>query len=109
MLMLWKRVADLAEKKYEALLKKLITEEVVKDPKTISVPGTHTIGSGGAMTVETNVSQPRREFNFDWFCNELHKKYKVPVAVTKALYEQAKQPGSTQQRSIKVKERGVEI
>jgi hypothetical protein len=109
MLMLWKRVADLAEKKYDTLMKQLIGEELIKDPKTITTPGTFVIGEANAMTVEANVSQPRREFNMEWFAKELKRKYKVPEAVTKQLYEEAKQPGSSQIRRIAIKERGINI
>jgi hypothetical protein len=109
MLMLWKRVGDIAEKKYEALMKQLIGEDLVKDPKSISTPGTYVIGEANAMTVECNVSVPRREFNMDWFAKELRRKYKVPEAVTKQLYEEAKQPGNSQIRRIAIKERGINI
>jgi|SRR3954470_670826 hypothetical protein len=109
MLMLWKRVADLAQKKYDALIKQLVAEELMRDPKTITTPGTFVVAEANKMTVEVNVSRPRREFNFDWFANKLLKDYKIPPAVTRALMEEAKQTGDVQNRKIEVKERGVNI
>ena len=109
MLMLWKRMAALAEKKYETLLKQLVTEDLVKDPKTMSVPGQYRIGEANKISVELTVSKPRREFNMDWFAAELFKRHKVPIALTKELYEKAKQEGNSQSRTISVKEKGVDI
>jgi hypothetical protein len=109
MLMLWKRVADIAEKKYDGLLKQLVGEGLIKDPKTINTAGTFVLGEAGKLVLETNVSQPRREFNFEWFCDKLQKEYKVPVAVTKAYYDEAKQPGDSRTRRILVKEKGIQI
>lgn len=104
-LMFWKRVASLAEKKYDALLEQLINEKLLKDPKAISTPGTFVIGKGGNLVTEVNVSQPRRDFNLDWFCVEMEKRHKVQQAVVRALYEEAKRPGSTQLRRITTKEK----
>lgn len=109
MLMLWKRMATLAEKKYDTLLKQTIDEDLVKDPKTLSTPGVHVIGEANKITVEVNVSKPRREFNMDWFCAQMKKQFKVPEAVTRELYEKAKQEGSVQNRAITVKEKGIGI
>ena len=106
---LWKRVKAIAENKSEALLKEMQSEELITDPKTIKVTGSHTIGTAGKLEVIVDVSQPRREFNLDWFCTELHKKYKVPPSITRSLYEEAKKPGTTQSRTIKVMEEGVAI
>ncbi len=109
MLMLWKRLSQLSDKKYDVLMKQLQEEELVKDPKTITTPGTFVIGEANTITVEVNVSKPRREFNMEWFCKELKRKHKVPEAVTRELYEKAKQEGTTQNRTITVKEKGVNI
>jgi hypothetical protein len=109
MLMLWKRVETLAGKKYEGLLKQSITEDLIKDPKTLKVPGVHVIGQSSKLTVEVNVSKPRREFNMEWFCAQMKRQFKVPEAVTRELYEKAKQEGETSQRTITVKELGVNI
>jgi len=79
------------------------------DPKSITTPGDHFLGGSNVMAINVNVSQPRREFNIDWFANELLAKYKVPIAVTKTIFEQAKQPGKTQTRKITVAEKGVNI
>lgn len=109
MLMLWKRMAALAEKKYEALLKQLVEEDLVKEPKSYSTPGQFRIGEANKISVELTVSKPRREFNMDWFAAEMAKRYKVPVAITRELYEKAKQEGTTQSRTITVKEKGFDI
>src|SRR5215831_13458243 len=87
LLMMWKRVAELATKKYEALLAQSITEQLIKDPKTINTPGTFVIGDANRITMSVNVSQPRRAFNFEWFANALQQKYNVPIAITRSLYE----------------------
>lgn len=109
MLMLWKRISALADKKYDAQLKQSIEEDLITDPKTKSVPGVYLIGEAGKLSVEVNVSKPRREFNLDWFCAQMKKKYKVPEAVTREMYEQAKQEGTTQNRTISVKEKGINL
>jgi hypothetical protein len=109
MLMLWKKLETMAGKKYESLMKQSIEEELISDPKAKVVPGVYTIGETKVLTVEVNVSKPRREFNMDWFAAELKKKHKVPESVTRELFEKAKQEGTTQNRTISVKERGVNI
>jgi len=109
LLMLWKRVADISEKKYDALVKMMVQDDIMTDPKSITTPGDHFLGGSNVMAINVNVSQPRREFNIDWFANELLAKYKVPIAVTKTIFEQAKQPGKTQTRKITVAEKGVNI
>lgn len=109
MLMLWKRMNQLTEKKYDTLMKQLQDEELVRDPKSISTPGIHVIGEANAITVEVNVSKPRREFNMEWFTKQLKLKHKVPEAVTRELFEKAKQEGTTQNRTVTVKEKGIGI
>lgn len=104
-LMFWKMVTTLADKKFDALLAELIAAKLLKDPKSIVTPGTFQIGKGGNLVTEVNVSQPRREFSIDWFCAELEKRHGVPQAVTRALFEEAKQPGKTQLRKIVTKEK----
>lgn len=109
LLALWKRVKSIADSKSEALLAELQKEQLITDPKSITTAGTHTIGSAGKLEVTVDVTQPRREFNLDWFCAELQKGYKVPPSVTRSLYESAKRPGTSQTRTIKVKEGGIVI
>jgi hypothetical protein len=109
MLMLWKRINQLSDKKYDTLLAQLIEEEVIRDPKTINTPGVHLIGEANKLTVEVNVSKYRREFNMDWFAKQLKLKHKVPEAVTRELFEKAKQEGTSQTRTITVKEKGINI
>lgn len=109
LLALWKKVRSVADNKYDALLKELTTSELITDPKTIKTAGTHTLGTAGKLEVVVDISQPRREFNLDWFADELRKKYKVPPTVTRSLYEEAKKPGTTQSRTVKVTEQGVAI
>lgn len=109
LLALWKRVKSIADNKAEAVLRDLQKEELIKDPKEIKTAGTHTLGVAGKLEVTVDVTQPRREFNLDWFCTELQKRHKVPPALTRSLYEEAKRPGSAQTRTIKVKEDGVAI
>ena len=109
LLALWKRIKSIADARYEAQLKELQSEELITDPKSIRTAGTHTIGTAGKLAVIVDITQPRREFNLEWFCNELHAKYKVPPSVVKSLYEDAKRPGTSQTRTIKVTEQGVLI
>lgn len=109
LLMLWKRMGTLAEKKYDSLLKQLTEEELIKDPKTVSIPGQYRIGEANTITVELTVSKPRREFNMDWFAQEMKRQFKVPEAVTRELYEKAKQEGKSQTRTVSVKEKGIDI
>ena len=106
---LWKRVKSIADSKAEATLKELTTEELISDPKEIKAPGTHTLGTAGKLAVTVDVTQPRREFNLDWFCTEMQKRHRVPPALTRTLYEEAKRPGTAQSRTIKVTEGGVAI
>jgi len=106
LLVLWKKVEQMAAKKYEALLNGMIKEEVVDDPKEIKTPGNHVLAESGKFSVQVNVSVPRREFNADWLAHEMMKRYKVPVAITKQLIEEAKRPGETQVRRITVAEKG---
>jgi hypothetical protein len=108
-LALWKRVADLAQKKYDTLLSEAIEDKLIKDPKTITTPGTYEIGKGGNMTVECNVSVPRREMNFEWFAGKLQEVHGVPAPETRHLFEQAKQPGGTQIRRLTILDRGTKI
>jgi hypothetical protein len=108
-LALWKRVADLAQKKYDTLLAEAIEEKLIKDPKSITTPGTYEIGKGGNMTVECNVSVPRREMNFEWFAGQLQETYGVPGPETRHLFEKAKQPGGTQIRRLTILDRGSKI
>jgi hypothetical protein len=107
LLTLWKKVEQMAEKKYSALLANMIKEEVIDDPKSITTPGNHVLAESGKFSVQVNVSVPRREFNGDWLAARLMKDYKVPVAITKQLIEEAKRPGETQVRRITVAEKTV--
>jgi hypothetical protein len=107
LLLMWKRVEQLASKKYDALLEKLIKEDQLTDPKTISIPGNHTIGESGKIAIQVSVSQPRREFSADWLVKRLEKDYKVPPAITRQLIEEAKRPGNTNVRRITVSEKGA--
>jgi|KBSMisStaDraftv2_1062788.scaffolds.fasta_scaffold119784_3 hypothetical protein len=109
LLAMWKRIKSIADNRGEALLKELQGEELIVDPKTIKTAGTHTLGTAGRLEVIVDVTQPRREFNLDWFATELQKRHKVPPALTKSLYEEAKRPGTSQTRTIKVTEKGVVI
>ena len=102
-------MGTLAEKKYDSLLKQLTEEELIKDPKTVSIPGQYRIGEANTITVELTVSKPRREFNMDWFAQEMKRQFKVPEAVTRELYEKAKQEGKSQTRTVSVKEKGIDI
>jgi hypothetical protein len=106
LLILWKKVSQMAEKKYEKLLETMINDEMIDDPKSISTPGNHVLAESGKFSVQVNVSVPRREFNADWLANRLMKDYKVPVSMTKQLIEEAKRPGTTQVRRITVAEKG---
>jgi hypothetical protein len=107
LLSMWKKVQQIAEKKYEKLLETMIREEVLDDPKTLTTPGNHVLAESGKFSVQVNVSVPRREFNPDWLANRLMKDYKVPVSITKQLIEEAKRPGTTQVRRITVAEKGA--
>jgi len=107
MLMMWKRVEQLALKKYTSLLENLVKEEQLDDPQKITTPGNHVIGESGKIAVQVNVSVPRREFNVDWLCKKLEKDYKVPVGITRQMIEEAKRPGDTQVRRITVAEKGA--
>jgi hypothetical protein len=107
LLILWKKVEQIAMKKYEKLLETMVKEEVVDDPKSITTPGNHVLAESGKFSVQVNVSVPRREFNGDWLAARLMKDYKVPVSITKQLIEEAKRPGTTQVRRITVAEKGV--
>ena len=106
LLILWKKVQQMAEKKYEKLMETMIKEEVIDDPKTLTTPGNHVLAESGKFSVQVNVSVPRREFNADWLANRLAKDYKVPVSITKQLIEEAKRPGTTQIRRVTVAEKG---
>jgi len=106
---LWKRVKSIADSRAEAQLAELQREELIVDPKTIKIPGVHAIGSAGKLEVVVEVTQPRREFNLEWFATELHRSHKVPISFTKSLFESAKRPGTSQNRTIKVTEEGVAI
>ena len=107
LLILWKKVSQMAEKKYEKLLETMINDEMIDDPKKIETPGNHVLAESGKFSVQVNVSVPRREFNADWLANRLMKDYKVPVSMTKQLIEEAKRPGTTQVRRLTVAEKGV--
>lgn len=107
LLIMWKKVQQIAEKKYEALMSTMIKEDIIDDPKTLTTPGNHVIAESGKFSVQVNVSVPRREFNGDWLANKMMKDYKVPVSITKQLIEEAKRPGTTQVRRITVAEKGV--
>jgi hypothetical protein len=106
LLMMWKKVEQLAAKKYETLLKKQIEEGAITDPQSITVPGNHMLGGNNKIMIQANVSVPRREFNVDWLAARMEKDYKVPQAMTRQLVEEAKRPGSTQVRRVTVVERG---
>lgn len=108
LLMFWKRIATMAERKYDALLAKMIEDKALMDPKAIKLAGDHVMGQSDTFTVNVNVSQPRKEFNLPWFCSQMQKKYKVPTATTMSLFEMSKQPGQSQQRRITISEKGVE-
>lgn len=109
LLMLWKRIEQIAGKQYETLMQTLIGDGQMDDPKTIDTPGNHVLGDSGKLSVMVNVSAPRKELNVEWLANELHRRYKVPVATLKALLEEAKKPGKTQVRRVSVAEKGTSI
>ena len=105
LLIMWKKVQQVAEKRYQALFASMVKEEAIDDPNVITVPGNHVLAESGKFTVLANVSVPRREFNGDWLANKLMKDYKVPVSITKQLIEEAKRPGATQVRRITIAEK----
>ena len=107
LLVLWKTVAQMAEKRYEKLLETMIKDQMIDDPKSIDTPGNHVLGESGKFSVNVNVSVPRKEFNVDWFATRMMKDYKVPVSMTKQLIDEAKRPGSTQVRRLTIAEKGV--
>lgn len=107
LLILWKKVQQMAEKKYDKLLEDMIKEEMIDDPKSINTPGNHELATSGKFNIYVNVSVPRREFNSDWLAEKLMKDYKVPVSMTKQLINEAKRPGTTQIRRLTVVEKGV--
>lgn len=109
LLILWKKVAQMAEKKYDKLMETMIKDEVIDDPKTLTTPGNHVLAESGKYSVHVNVSVPRREFNADWLATEMMKRYKVPVSITKQLIEEAKRPGTTQVRRLTVAEKGSAV
>lgn len=106
LLMMWKQVETLVTKKYEGLLKSLIQEELLTDPKSMSTPGNYVLGETKKVAVQINVSQPRREFDVAWLAQRLKKDYKVPEAVTRQLVEEAKRPGNTNVRRLTIVEKG---
>jgi hypothetical protein len=99
--MVWKRISSLTEKKHRLLAESLIEDKLIKDYRKMDVPGTFEMARAGKMRLDVTVSVPRKEFNIDWFCEQMLKQYKVPVAMTKMLFEQAKQPGHTQTKTLK--------
>jgi hypothetical protein len=107
LLLMWKKIEQFAAKKYETLLVKLIAEEQLTDPKSLKTPGNFVLGESGKMSVQVNVSAPRREFNVDWLARQLNKDYNIPIAITKTLVENAKRPGETNVRRITILERGL--
>jgi hypothetical protein len=106
MLFVWKKIEQIAAKKYEELLKKLISEKQLNDPQALTFAGNHVLGESGKYAVQVNVSVPRREFNVDWLAQRMEKDYKVPISITRQLVEEAKRPGNTQVRRITVLEKG---
>jgi hypothetical protein len=106
MLFIWKKLEQIAGKKYKDLMDKLISDKQLQDPQKLTVAGNHILGEGGKYIVQVNVSVPRREFNTDWLATELGKRYNVPTAITRQLIEEAKRPGDTQVRRVTVVERG---
>jgi hypothetical protein len=106
MLLMWKKVEQLASKKYDKLLESMVGDGMMDDPKSLTVPGNHVLAETSKVSVMVNVSVPRREFNVDWLAKKLLKEYKVPEAMTKVLIEEAKRPGATQVRRITVSEKG---
>ena len=106
MMFIWKKLETIAAKKYSELLKKLISDKQLNDPQELTLAGNHVLGESGKYIVQVNVSVPRREFNADWLATEFHKRYKVPVAITRQLIEEAKRPGDTQVRRVTIVERG---
>jgi hypothetical protein len=107
LLMMWKKVEQLAAKKYETLLKEQIKQGAITDPQSLTTPGTHELGGNKKIAVQVNVSVPRREFNVDWLAARMEKDYKVPQAMTRQLVEEAKRPGSTQVRRVTIVEKGA--
>jgi hypothetical protein len=52
LLILWKKVSQMAEKKYEKLLETMINDEMIDDPKSISTPGNHVLAESGKFSVQ---------------------------------------------------------
>jgi hypothetical protein len=108
MLFVWKQLQQIAGKKYEELLQRLISDGRLVDPQSHSFAGNHVLGEAGRYIVQVNVSVPRREFSVDWLAQELAKNHKVPEAVTRQLVEQAKRPGNTQVRRVTITEKSAD-
>ena len=106
LLMMWKQVEQLASKKYDNLLKQLIDDEQLTDPKSMNIPGNYVLAETPKIAVNVNVSQPRREFDVGYLAMKLEKDYKVPQAITRQLVEEAKRPGATNVRRLTVIEKG---
>jgi hypothetical protein len=107
MLLMWKKVEQFAAKRYETLITRLVSEEAIDDPKALTTPGNYVLGEAGKVSVQVNVSVPRREFNLEWLAKRLNKDYKIPEAITRQLVEEAKRPGKTQVRRVTVIEKGT--
>lgn len=106
MLYVWKKLEQVAGKKYKDLMDKLVANKQLQNPQELTTAGNHVLGEGGKYIVQVNVSVPRREFNADWLATELGKRYNVPTAITRQLIEEAKRPGDTQVRRVTIVERG---
>ena len=106
-LFVWKHIGDLASKKYDQLMADLVEDGVMDNYKLNSTPGSYIIGESKTISVGLQVTQPRREFNMDLFCRELERRYHIPPAVTKQLFDAAKQPGNSVSRRITIAEKSV--
>jgi hypothetical protein len=104
LMIVWKQIADMAEKKYKALIETMVDSKLLRDYKQMNTPGVFTVAKSNNMEVKVSISVPRKEFNLDWFCNAMLSEYNVPIAATKMIYEQAKQPGAVQTRKLMAKE-----
>lgn len=88
----WDQIAKFAKKQSEVAWDELENEEIVS---YVESPGDHTLAESPHFMVMDKVSEPRRAFNADVLAEDLKKKYKVPVPISKELIEKAKIPGKS--------------
>lgn len=100
----WDELERLAGNKAETLMKKMVADELLKDPKDFEAPGTYDLGECPGFVSTIAVTEKVRTFSVQEMARLLNKSHKIPVPAVIQAADAAKIPTNSR-RTVKIIER----